>query len=84
MLWYYKKYERMRDWWISRGRLVGFGGTPDIAIFVILIPAIFAPMLNLLFGRYLSFGKDQFGIIWMALVLLVVVYFVICSFRDRR
>jgi hypothetical protein len=83
MLWYYKKYKKMRDWWMSRGRLVAFGGTPDIAIFVILIPAIFAAMLNWMFGSYLSFGKNQFGIIWLTLVALVIVYLAICSFRDK-
>lgn len=83
MLFYFKMYKRMRDWWISRNRLVGFGGTPDIAMFVLLIPAIVSGIFELLFGKYFDFGKNEFGIVWITLMGLVIVYINICNYRDR-
>ena len=46
-------------------------------------PGYFAATLNLMFGIYLSFGKNQFGVIWLSLVAFVIVYLAICSFRVK-
>lgn len=84
MLWYYKKYKKMRDWWDSRERgVVGFGGTPDVVLFILLIPFILVALLTLLFGKYFNIGKNEFAVLWLALMALVIVYLAICSFRDK-
>ena len=75
MLFYFKIYKKTRDWWSSRKNagVVGFGGTPDVVIFVILIPAIVSGIFELLFGKYLDFGRNEFGIIWVTLMGLVII-----------
>ena len=85
MLFYFKMYKKTRDWWLSRKNVggVAFGGAPDVVIFVIVIPAIVSGIFELLFGKYLDFGKNEFGIVWVTLMGLVIIYLNICNYRDR-
>ena len=85
MLFYFKMYKKTRDWWSSRknAEVVGVGGTPDVSLFVILIPAFVTCIFELLFGKYIDFGKNEFAIIWVALMGLVIIYLTICNYRDH-